>query len=499
MRIVLADVRGGKDSISKDTVAGGFGSRLRPFSRITHVIAALKRRLHDLPSVHLAYAAAIARQAGHDVVGSNGPLVDADVAIVLSSLVDHRRETEWARAMRSRGVRVGFIGLAAQTLPRLFERDADFIISGEPEAALMRLAAGDELRGLVTSPAIEDLDSLPFPVWDPLVAAGAGVRVPFGARPLGGSLPVLASRSCPEFCTYCPHRIQATYRARSVDSILDELQYLQQSRGRLHIVFSDPLFSQDRDRVLALCDGIERREIGHTFECETRLDRLDGALLGTMHRAGLRAMSFGVESLAASTLKKVGRRPIPEAHQRAILARCRELGIVTAAFYVFGFLEDTADSIAATIDHSIELGSTVAQFKILTPYPGTPLFKRLEPLITENDWERFDGFTPVFNHPAIAQGELRFLLGSAYTRFYMRPSFVANYLRLSTPGVRRAVSALDARVDRVQARHAAPHAVGARSLRVDPATTAGPGGAMPATLRRTEPGRAAEHPEATWN
>jgi magnesium-protoporphyrin IX monomethyl ester (oxidative) cyclase len=284
-----------------------------------------------------------------------------------------------------------------------------------------------------------------------LVTARAGVRVPFAARPMGGSLPVLASRSCPEFCTYCPHRIQSTYRARSVGNILDELQYLQESRGRLHIVFRDPLFTQDRERVLALCDGIRSRAIGHRFECETRLDRLDDALLEAMHGAGLRAMSFGVESQAPSTLKMVGRRPIPEAHQRSILARCRTLGIVTAAFYVFGFPSDTADSIAATIDYSIELGSTVAQFKALTPYPGTPLFKRLEPLLTERNWERFDGFTPVFNHPAIAQQDLRFLLGSAYTRFYVRPSFLANYLRLSTPGVRRAVRALDARIDRVQA------------------------------------------------
>ena len=498
MRIVLADVRGGDGFVSKDTVAGGFGSRLRPFSKVTRVVAALKRRLHDLPSVHLGYAAAIARQARHEVTGSNGAIVDGDVAIVLSSLVDHRREIEWARAMRSRGVRVGFIGLAAQTIPHLFEGDADFIISGEPEAALMRLAAGEELRGLVTSPALNDLDALPFPVWDPLVPARAGVRVPFAARPMGGSLPVLASRSCPEFCTYCPHRIQASYRARSVDNILDELQYLQQSRGRLHVVFRDPLFSQDRDRVLALCDGIHSRAIRHTFECETRLDRLDDALLETMHGAGLRAMSFGVESLAPSTLKKVGRRPIPEAHQRAILARCRELGIVTAAFYVFGFLEDTADSIAATIDYSIELGSTVAQFKALTPYPGTPLFKRLEPLLTENDWERFDGFTPVFSHPSMAQDELRFLLGNAYTRFYMRPSFLANYLRLSTPAVRRAVRALDARIDRVQPRR--PDALAARgsTRKANPSTPAGTGAVTLASSLRTEPTSSAKRTEPTW-
>jgi len=163
-------------------------------------------------------------------------------------------------------------------------------------------------------------------------------------------------------------------------------------------------------------------------------------------------MSFGVESMAPSTLKKVGRRPIPEAHQRAVLARCRQLGIVTAAFYVLGFFEDTAESIAATIEYSIALGSTVAQFKVLTPYPGTPLFKRIEPHITDSDWEQFDGFTPVFAHPTLSRAELMFLLRSAYTRFYMRPSFLANYLRISAPGVRRAVSVLDARVERAHTR-----------------------------------------------
>ena len=105
-------------------------------------------------------------------------------------------------------------------------------------------------------------------------------------------------------------------------------------------------------------------------------------------------MSFGVESITPSTLKKVGRRPIPEAHQRAVIDACRQLGIVTAAFYVIGFMEDTWESINATIDYSRSLGSTVAQFKILTPYPGTPLFKRMQPAITETNWERFDGFTP---------------------------------------------------------------------------------------------------------
>src|SRR5512138_3500329 len=126
MRVVLADIVGAEGFTSKDTVAGGYGSRLRPFSKVTRVIAGVKGALHRLPSVHLAYAAALVRRAGHDVAFSTGELLDGDVAIVLSSLVDHRRESRWGRAMRARGVRVGFIGLAAHKLPELFAEAADF-------------------------------------------------------------------------------------------------------------------------------------------------------------------------------------------------------------------------------------------------------------------------------------------------------------------------------------------------------------------------------------
>jgi len=157
-----------------------------------------------------------------------------------------------------------------------------------------------------------------------------------------------------------------------------------------------------------------------------------------------------VESLSPTTLKKSGRRPIPEGHQRAVIEHCRKRGIVTAAFYVLGFLQDDWTSIAATIDYGIDLGSTFAQFKILTPYPGTPMFKQLEPRLTETDWEKFDGYTPTFEHPNLSERELRFLLGAAYTRFYVRPSYLANFLQIQNSAVRDWVSRLD---ERVNARH----------------------------------------------
>ena len=448
MRVVLADLKSSRGFVSKDTVVGGYGSRLDPFTRVTTVAAYVKKRFHDVPSVHMAYIAAILARGGHDVLWTRGDLADGDVALVLSSLVDHKAETAWADQMRARGVRVGFVGITASKMPQLFQDHCDFIVNGEPEAAVMRLAQGEVPSGIVTSEQIDDLDSLPFPRWD-LVTEDRRPRfgIKWSSRPVGGGYPLLASRGCPEFCTYCPHRILAGYRARSIQNIVDEIERLCDQVSRPYVIFRDPLFTEQRDRVVELCEEIHRRDLTLTFEAETRLDRLDVELLEILYRAGFRAMSFGVEALDPATMKKSGRRPIPQSHQRQIMTRCRELGIVTAAFYVLGFLQDDWNSIAATIDYATDLGSTFAQFKMLTPYPGTPMFKQIEPLLTESDWEKFDGYTPTFRHPNLSERELRFLLGAAYKRFYMRPSYLANFLKIQNTAIREWVSRMDRRVN----------------------------------------------------
>jgi len=448
MRVVLADLKSDRGFVSKDTVVGGYGSRLDPFTRVTAVITYVKRQFHDVPSVHMAYAAAILARAGHDVKWTRGDLVDADVALVLSSIVDYKNEIAWADRMRARGVKVGFVGITASKMPHLFQDHCDFIFNGEPEAGVMRLAQGDVPSGVAVSEQINDLDSLPFPRWD-LVTEDRTKKfgIQWSARPIGGGYPLLASRGCPEFCTYCPHRILAGYRARSIANIADELERLCDQYRRPYVIFRDPLFSEQRDRCLEMCDEIQARGLTLTFEAETRLDRLDVELLDRLYAAGFRAMSFGVESTDPATLKKSGRRPIPQAHQRQIIEHCRRKGIVTAAFYVLGFLQDDWSSIAATIDYATDLGSTFAQFKILTPYPGTPMFKQLEPLLTEADWEKYDGYTPTFRHPNLTEREMRFLLGAAYKRFYMRPSYLANFLKIQNTAVREWVGRMDRRVN----------------------------------------------------
>ena len=84
-------------------------------------------------------------------------------------------------------------------------------------------------------------------------------KLPFAGAPHGRRrFRCSPAASCPEFCTYCPHRILTTYRARSVGNILDELSHLVSEEPRPYVVFRDPLFTQDRDRVLELCDGIRK-------------------------------------------------------------------------------------------------------------------------------------------------------------------------------------------------------------------------------------------------
>jgi radical SAM superfamily enzyme YgiQ (UPF0313 family) len=433
MRVVIADLKGQSGFVNKDTIVGGYGSRFRGFSWTTRWVERARRLFQNVPSIHAGYLAAIFERAGCEVRITRDELVDGDLALILSSLVDYKNEVAWAKEAKGRyGMRVGFFGTTATHMPELLQDHADFLIKGEPEDGALRIARGETPSGVIASAPIADLDTLPFPAWhffnEPRRhAVGRSLRV--CSRPF----PILSSRSCPEFCTYCPHRITAPYRARSAENVVAEIEEMCGRHGSGYFIFRDPLFTEQRQRAAEITEGLLIKNLKVRFECETRLDDLDKNLLSLLRRAGLHTISFGVESMDASTLKRVGRRPIPKEYQLEIIRYCRDNGITTEAFYVLGFLTDTAESIRATIDYAIALGTTCALFKILTPFPGTPLFKQMKPLITETDWEKFDGYTPTFTHPNLSAKELMHFLGLAYVRFYVRPSFGLNYFGIDTP------------------------------------------------------------------
>jgi len=80
------------------------------------------------------------------------------------------------------------------------------------------------------------------------------------------------------------------------------------------------------------------------------------------------------------------------------------------------------------------------------------MFRQLQPLLTETDWEKFDGYTPTFRHPNLTAAELGFLLGAAYRRYYMGPLFLANFLQIHNGAIREWVTRMDRRVSDRHAR-----------------------------------------------
>src|SRR5260370_7601972 len=129
-----------------------------------------------------------------------------------------------------------------------------------------------------------------------------------------------------------------------------------------------------------------------------------------MQASGLREINFGVESPDPIILRKVARRVIPHEHMRDMIKLCWELGIATTAFYVIGFLQDTEESIEELIRFAVDLDSTYANFKILTPYPGTPQFKQLKPLVNETDCQKFHTYTLTLPHPTRTPSRARLIL-----------------------------------------------------------------------------------------
>ena len=164
MQIVLADFKGGEGFISKDTVAGGYGSRLRPFSKVTDVVswrqAPVSRPAQRAPG--LRRGAGAARRA------RGRRLATASSSTAMSPSCCRRSSTTGVkppgRGDAGRGVRVGFIGLAAQKLPQLFRggRRLHHRRRAGSGAACGWLTAR-LCRGSSRARQIADLDALPFP------------------------------------------------------------------------------------------------------------------------------------------------------------------------------------------------------------------------------------------------------------------------------------------------------------------------------------------------
>lgn len=394
----------------------------------------LKKRGIQYPPLVMGYLAAILRNKGLEVEFYQNQLPQCcDLVILYGSLVDYQDELKWARQVKQElKVPVGFVGAFPSIQPERFLQNADFVITGEPEGYFLNnFTPGSIPKGIIASPPVQKLDSLPYPDWSVFPLEQFKYRPYFLSKGHRHFFPMISSRGCPMGCFhYCPY--PSTYgrkwRSRSIENVMGEIEVLVTRFQAGQILFRDPIFTVNRQRTEDLARAMIQKGWDIEYVCETHLSTLDEDLLKILYDSGLRAIKVGVESASTEILQKSHRAADSFAHQEKILSICDRLGIAVTAFYILGFPTDTAESIKTTVAYAKKLNTIGAQFTLFTPYPGTPIFEEMKALVNK-DYEAFDIYTLVFKHPNLSEKELNKLKGWAYQSYYIRPSWLWKFLR----------------------------------------------------------------------
>lgn len=430
MKINLLEVYSRKSQYINKDVMGGYGMIAEiGDSFFAKLIEKQKKKSVNFPVLALAYLSAILKRNGHQVDYQQNVLPkDSDLVIIPSSIVDYKSEIDFAKKIKKETkAKVGFFGPFASVKPDIFLEVGDFVISGEPERWAQGLSGDSIPKGVVKVSPINNLDSLPFPDWSLFSFDKFSYRPNLKKKPF---FPVLSSRGCAFRCLYCPYRsYYGGLRVRSPESVLEELKYLKKNFDVRSIQFRDPLFTAQKQRTVDISEGILKNNLGIEWGCETHADSLDYKLIDLMHRAGLRSVNLGIESVDAEMLRKNSRFSAKKQKEIEIINYCHKKGINVSAFYIFGMPEDNKRSILETIKYAKKLNTLVAQFFIFTPFPGTDFYEKLENKIFEKDWQRFTSFNPVFQHNVLSAAELLKLKEKAFVSYYFRPAYFFKHSR----------------------------------------------------------------------
>jgi radical SAM superfamily enzyme YgiQ (UPF0313 family) len=327
------------------------------------------------------------------------------------------------------------VGPFASVKPDIYLPYADFIIRGEPEAFFSNFDTNAFLpSGVINAGIVEDLDSLPFPEWRVFPLEDFKYKPYFLFSKGKRFFPIVSSRGCTFSCAnYCPYPITAgrKWRDRSPQNVVDEIEFLVKELNAGLLLFRDPIFTINKNRVSLIAKEILKRNINVHYACETHLNFLDEMLIDLLYDSGLRAIKVGVESANSTALSSVERKPISIGRIKRILGYCDKKNIAVTAFYILGLPEDTEESIMETIEYAKQLNTIGAQFTICTPYPGTRFFEDLSNkcLITDYNLENYDIYTPVFKHNNLTQEKLLSLKGKAYNEYYLRFGWIIKFIR----------------------------------------------------------------------
>lgn len=279
-------------------------------------------------------------------------------------------------------------------------------------------------------PLIQNLDELPFVSQIYLKHFGkSGIKKYFYASLRWPQITILTARGCPYRCAFCPSLFKGSYRARSIQNVVREFEFIEKELPFVNeIMIEDETFPVDKSRTIRLCKALIKRRNRMKWSCNARVNT-DLETLKWMKKAGCRLLCVGFESPHQESLNAV-RKATTEKMQREFIKNTKKVGLLVNGCFILGLPGDTKETIRETISFAKELNPDTAQFYPLMVYPGTASYlwaKQNKYLETENynKWLSEEGHhNTTISRPNLTSSELVALCDLARKEFYIRPKYI---------------------------------------------------------------------------
>lgn len=373
-----------------------------------------------------------------------------------------------ARKLKERlpGVPIVFGGPHPSSLPRevAAESAVDYVLVGEGEKTFPDLCR--RLRDRETSPAFlrevknlvfkegpeiistdrlpylssENLDALPWPAFHrmDLDTYFAGTQAHGLFKRGKRVLPLMSTRGCPFYCTFCCRVMGGTMRSRSLDSVMAEVGFLVETYGIDELYFEDDNFTVQRDRALEILGRLAAHKppLYLKFANGMRADLVDQEILAAMKKARVYSLSFGIESGCAATLSKMKKRlDLHKARESVLLAK--SMGFLVGANCIIGYPGETTSDVEESLGFFFSLPLDSMAIVNLVPFPGTEareVCERQGWLTPEaGNWDNYffslNNPHVLIDTPLLPQKEVIRLIRKAYRRMYLRPRFFLTALK----------------------------------------------------------------------
>ncbi len=335
----------------------------------------------DRPPLGLLYLGAVMRDRGHDVrvrdmdhyskqdlmdEVNNNPPEYAGVSVYTSPL--YKESIELAQMLNGKCKTIAG-GYHATSMPGTLNSFFDTVIRGEGELALPHIVEND-VDGIVIGDKL-DIEQIPYPARDLIDMDNYNFKQ--DGRP---ATTLMSSRGCPMDCIFCGN-MNRKMRYNSDETVISEIKELKEL-GFRNLYFYDDAFTMNRERTLDLIYKIGIEDIN--YRVTTRAKSLDEELVKELADSGCSWVSLGIESGSADRLKDVNKHMTPTDNYNAIQL-LHNHGIKSKGFFMFGLPNETKEDAEKTIAFSKLLrdeGLTSADFYIMTPFPGTPIWNNPE-------------------------------------------------------------------------------------------------------------------------